>query len=121
MTRVLVVLAVLALALGAAGCGSKKSATSSTSSSSQTSSSSYSSSTSSSSSSSSSSSATSHSFTSAGNCRHLEQLGVKVSQAVTASGANGSSTAVAKAYAELANAAPPAIRGDLKTLAGALT
>ena len=52
------------------------------------------------------------------NCQDLEHLGAKFSQAIAASGGNASS--VAKAYADLANAAPSEIRGDFKTLAGAL-
>jgi hypothetical protein len=54
------------------------------------------------------------------NCQHLEQLGAKVAQSITANGSNTSSQAVAKAYSDLANAAPAAIRGDLKTLSGAI-
>jgi hypothetical protein len=111
MTRLLLALAVVALAFVAAGCGSKKSATYSTTTSGQTSSTS----------SSSSSSATAHSFSSVQNCKHLEQLGARVAQSITANGANANSQAVAKAYSDLANAAPQEIRGDLKTLSGALT
>jgi hypothetical protein len=54
------------------------------------------------------------------NCQELEHLGAKFSQAIAASGGNASSQAVAKAYADLANAAPSEIRDDFKTLAGAL-
>jgi hypothetical protein len=115
MTRLLLALAVVAVALGAAGCGSKKSATSTTTATTTTTATQTSTS-----SSSSSSSAAANSFGSVKNCRHLEQLGAKVAQAITANGSNTNSQAVAKAYSDLANAAPAAIRGDLKTLSGAL-
>jgi hypothetical protein len=116
MTRLLLALAVVAVALGAAGCGSKKSARSTTTTTTTTTTATQTST----SSSSSSSSAAASSFGSVTNCRHLEQLGAKVAQAITANGSNTNSQAVAKAYSDLANAAPAAIRGDLKTLSGAL-
>ena len=112
MKRALVALAVLSLTVTATGCGSKKSAGGSqtTTSTSQ-----------SSASSSSSSSSSSTSFTSAKNCRDLAQLGSKFTQALAASGAGGNYDQVAKAYSALADAAPSEIRGDLKTLAGAMS
>jgi hypothetical protein len=116
MKRVLVALAVLCLTVTVAGCGSKKSSSSTTSSAGSSQSSS-----SSSSSSSSASSSGSTSFSSVKNCQELEQLGAKFSQAIASSSASGNYDNVAKAYSELADAAPSDIRGDLKTLAGAFS
>lgn len=105
MKPLLLATAVLALGLAVAGCGSKKSATSTTTTTAAAPV---------------TTSAAAGAFTSSGNCRHLIQLGVRVSQAITASGSNTSSKSVAQAYDRLADGAPAAIRGDLKTLAGAL-
>lgn len=104
----LVAVAVLTLTLGAAGCGSKKSSAPATTTSTSTSSSRASSAT-----------ATAHAFTSVKNCQKLRQLGVQLSQAITANGGSRTSQGLAKAYADFANHAPAEIRGDLKTLAGA--
>jgi hypothetical protein len=104
MKSLLLAMAVLALGVALAGCGSKKSASSTTTGAAAPV----------------TTSAAAGAFSSSGGCRHLVQLGVKVSQAITASGSNTSSKSVAQAYDRLASGAPAAIRGDLKTLAGAL-
>lgn len=105
MRSLLLATAVLTLGIAVAGCGSKKSASSTTMTSAAAAV---------------TTTAAAGAFTSSGNCRHLVQLGVAVSQAITASGSNASSKSVAQAYNRLANSAPAAIHGDLKTLAGAL-
>jgi hypothetical protein len=107
MKRALVLVALLSLV--AAGCGSKKSSSPPAATSTESSSTSTS-----------SSSGGSTSFASVKNCNDLKQLGTKFSQALQASSASGNFDNIAKVYSQLADAAPSAIRDDLKTLAGAV-
>lgn len=121
MRRVPILLVLATFAIAVAGCGGGNKSASATTSSTTTSTSSTTESTSTAGSTTTSENSATTPVFASGKCKDLAQSAAKIGQDLSAAGASGNLQDVAKEFQAFANTVPSEIKGDVQTIAAAIT